>query len=135
VVIEEHVHRNVLYDAGGWFKIFRGITERYRIDGWLCDPAQPAYITALRIFFAQKELVYEANNRRIPGIQRMKSLFYQKKLFILEDCKCLINEVQKWKFSPDKEDGIKEGDDAIDATRYAVMGLSELFDKGRWSKG
>ena len=135
VVIEEHVHRNVLYDAGGWFKIFKGITTRYRIDGWLCDPAQPAYIQSLRVFFGQKELVYEANNRRIPGIQKIKSLFYQKKLFLLEDCKALINEVQKWKFAEDKEDGIKDNDDAIDALRYAVMGLAELFNKHQWSAG
>lgn len=134
VVIEEHSYKNMLVDKTGWFRIFDNINKKYHIDGWFCDPAMPAYIQALRIHFGQKELVYEANNKRIAGMQKMKSCFYQKKLFILEDCKVLLEEVQQLKFKNDSEDSEKKDDHCVDATRYALMGIVELFDRGRWDR-
>jgi phage terminase large subunit len=129
VVIAEHVHKGMIVDRDGWFKVFEQIRVDHRPDAWFCDPAQPAYIAAMRSYFKQKELVYEANNRRIPGIQKVKSLFYQKRLYVLDQCTSLINELQTWKFAPDKEDGIKLDDDCVDSLRYAVVGMCDLSSK------
>lgn len=134
VVIEEHSYKNMLVDKTGWFRIFDSINKKYHIDGWFCDPAMPAYIESLRIHFGQKELVYSANNKRIAGMQKMKSCFYQKKLYILEDCKVLLEEVQQLKFKNDSEDSEKKDDHCVDATRYALMGIVEHFDRGRWNR-
>jgi len=133
VVIEEHSYKNMLVDKTGWFRIFDEIEKKYRIDGWFCDPAMPAYIESLRVHFRQKELVYSANNKRVAGMQAVKSLFHSKKLFILEDCKVLIDEIQRLKYKTDSEDSVKKDDHCIDAMRYAVMGITEVFDRGRWS--
>lgn len=123
VVLEEHVYKGKLYDANGWFKVFQQILVDYNPESWYCDPAMPANIVSLRQYFKQKELVYSANNRRLPAIQKIKSLFHQKKLFIMENCSALIAEVQTWKHKSNSEDGEKQHDDAVDAMRYGVMGI------------
>lgn len=133
VVLEEHSHKNMLVDKTGWFRIFDDIEAKYRVDAWFCDPAMPAYIESLRVHFRQKELVYSANNKRVAGMQVVKSLFHSKKLFILEDCTVLIDEIGRLKYKTDSEDSVKKDDHCIDAMRYAVMGITEVFDRGRWS--
>lgn len=124
IVLEEQVHKGMIVDEAGWLSVFDKINKKYRIDQWYCDPSAPANIENMRRFFNQRETIYSADNRRQEGINKIKSLFYQKKLFIHENCKSLINEIQRWKFADGKEDGIKINDDAIDAMRYGVMGLS-----------
>lgn len=127
VVIEEHVYKGMIVDKNGWFKVFDKILADWNPDYWCCDPAQPAYIQAMRVHFNQKELVYEANNRRIPGIQKMKSLLHQKKLFIRDNCTNLIQEIQNWKYKSGSEEAEKVGDDGCDALRYGLLGITRDF--------
>lgn len=134
VVIEEHAHKNMLVDKNGWFKIFEEIDDKYRVHAWFADPAQPAYIESLRIFFGQKELIYAANNKRIPGTHKVKSLFHQKKLYIHDTCNILIKEIQTLQYKKDSEDSIKKNDHCVDALRYAVMGIIDAFDQDQWTK-
>lgn len=124
IVLHEEVHKNMIVDADGWLGVFDKLNKKYRIDQWYCDPSSPANIENMRRFFNQRETIYSADNRRQEGINKVKSLFYQKKLFIHEECKSLISEIQRWKFADGKEDGIKINDDAVDAMRYGVMGFS-----------
>lgn len=133
VVIEEHVHKNMLVDSNGWFKIFEDINKRYYINTWLADPAQPAYIESLRIHFKQRELVYAANNKRLSGTQTIKSLFHQKKLYVNESCSVLIGELTRLKYKENSEDSVKKNDHCVDALRYGVMGIID-FDLNQWSK-
>ena len=123
IVLHEEVHKSMIVDEAGWLGIFDKINEKYRIEQWYCDPSSPANIENMRRFFKQKETIYSADNRRQEGINKIKSLFYQKKLFVHEECKALISEIQRWKYADGKEDGIKINDDAVDAMRYGVMGF------------
>lgn len=123
VIFKEETHKGLVYDSEGWFSIFDQIKLENKPNWYVCDPSEPAYITALRNHFKQKQLVYEANNRRRESIRVIQSLFSQNKLFIHKSCRTLIQEIQNWKFREGTEDGVKAGDDSIDAMRYLVMQL------------
>lgn len=125
VIISEECHKGLVYDHNGWFKVFERLYEKYSMQWAVCDPSEPAYITAVRNHFKNKKLVYEADNRRRESIRVLQSLFAQNKLFISSECKTLIKELQNWKFKEGTEDGVKVDDDTIDALRYVVMHFAE----------
>ncbi len=69
--------------------------------------------------------VVEANNDVLNGIEIMTSEMGKGNLFVLEDCKNLIKEIENYVWDPKKssmgEDApVKKGDHAVDALRYCM---------------
>lgn len=104
------------------------------IDTFYCDPSEPTFIDALR---AKSCNATEANNDVLPGIQAVKSRLAirddgQPRLVIAEDCLHTAAEFEMYQWATHK-DGIRDApkkthDHAMDALRYAVMGVQEYGD-------
>ena len=67
-----------------------------------------------------------ANNEVWAGINRIKELLKNKKIYIFNTCTNLIKEMQNYKWASTawnswKEAPIKKNDHAVDALRYAIM--------------
>lgn len=91
------------------------------------DPASPE---AIKILEDKKVNVYEVvkgQDSIATGIQKVRELFKQRRLFIHESCKNLIWELETYAYPEKKamhnesETPIKENDHALDALRYALM--------------
>lgn len=91
------------------------------------DPASPE---AIKILEDKKVNVYDVvkgQDSIATGIQKVRELFKQRRLFIHESCKNLIWELETYAYPEKKamrnesETPIKENDHALDALRYALM--------------
>lgn len=91
------------------------------------DPASPE---AIKILEDKRVNVYEVvkgQDSIATGIQKVRELFKQRRLFIHESCKNLIWELETYAYPEKKamhnesETPIKENDHALDALRYALM--------------
>lgn len=91
------------------------------------DPASPE---AIKILEDKKVNVYEVvkgQDSIATGIQKVRELFKQRRLFIHDSCKNLIWELETYAYPERKamhnesETPIKENDHALDALRYALM--------------
>lgn len=91
------------------------------------DPASPE---AIKILEDKRVNVYEVvkgQDSISTGIQKVRELFKQRRLFIHESCKNLIWELETYSYPEKKsmknesETPIKENDHALDALRYALM--------------
>lgn len=96
------------------------------------DPENPAAIEVLRRRGINIREVSKGKDSIKNGINTIRELFKQKRLFIHESCVNLIYELETYSY-PDKKDNrnpdelpIKENDHAVDAIRYALMSQSEL---------
>lgn len=98
------------------------------------DPENPAAIEVLR---RNKINIREVNKGRDSikhGINVIKELFKQDRLFIHSSCTNLIYELETYSY-PDKKDQhnpeelpIKENDHALDALRYALSAQTEAIN-------
>jgi hypothetical protein len=71
-----------------------------------------------------------ANNSRRPGINAIRSLCYRDRIHVADSCEVLIDQLlrARWRTSGRSEndapeDMVKRDDHAVDALRYAVMGM------------
>lgn len=69
--------------------------------------------------------VIEANNDVLPGIEMMTSEMGKGNLFVCDECKNLIREIENYVWDQTKakkgEDApVKKADHAVDALRYAI---------------
>lgn len=91
------------------------------------DPESPSAIEQMtRLGVNCKEVVKNKDSIK-NGIDRVRALFLQRKLFIHSSCANLINELETYAY-PEKrpdhnedENPIKENDHALDALRYALF--------------
>jgi len=129
-VVEEVYQRGLtVAGRGGWAQIALELRGRWGITEWLCDPSEPEHIEE----FQRAGLnAVPANNAVIPGIQRVAAALEQAKLRIHESCVNLLEEMQQYHWELDSEGRPKENerpakgnDHALDALRYAVMGLQQ----------
>lgn len=87
------------------------------------DPAEPDRIKEMENNGLN---VREVNKDIAVGIDRIREIFKQNRIFIHKSCKFLINELETYRYpekKPDKneeEKPIKENDHACDALRYAL---------------
>lgn len=82
-----------------------------------CDPSAKGDIEEMK----DRNLdARSADNDVNPGIQLVKSLFKNNKLYIHERCRNLINELHSYQWDDEKDKPIKEKDHASDAMRYAL---------------
>lgn len=89
------------------------------IDGYH-DPADPQAIVKLN--HSSYLRVEKANNKVLPGIQTVQSLFKNNRIRIHQDCFELIKELNNYRWKKGQEDSKpeKDNDHAMDALRYAL---------------
>lgn len=97
-------------------------TYANRLRGIYIDPSA----TALKTELTQGGIdrVYGANNDVQHGIDIVKNLFATDRLFVSDACKYTIDEFLTYSYkNPDTAQVKKENDHAMDALRYALVGV------------
>lgn len=116
-----------------WVATGKQARETWKIKTFFCDPAEPDYIKA---FQAAGLPAVQANNTVSTGIQMVKArLVVQKdgrpRLMVRSDAVYTISEYESYQWAENRygvrDEPVKANDHAMDATRYAVMGV----DAGR----
>ena len=99
--------------------------RKHFVQTWYPDPAEPDRIEEMR----RANLIVGDVNKDIPlGIGKVQSLFKKHKLFILDNCKELQDELEQYRYEIPKEmrDGkevpLKVNDHCADCLRYSIMG-------------
>lgn len=99
-------------------KLYAEYGKNYR--GLYHDPSAAALRKELEIGGIPG--VMKANNDVDTGIDVIKDLFAQNKLFVAENCKETLDELVTYSYSnPDLRKVKKENDHGMDALRYAIM--------------
>lgn len=95
------------------------------IQIWYPDPAEPDRIEEMR----KSNMVTGEVNKSIPlGISKVAELLKEHKLFILDSCKELVDEISQYRYdiAKDNRDGkeipLKVNDHLCDCLRYAIIG-------------
>ena len=107
--------------------IQRGVefTKQYSVQTWYPDPAEPDRIEEMR----KMNLITGDVNKSITlGISKVGEKIKENKLFILEKCGFLIDEIAQYHYDIPKYDRdfkelpIKTNDHLVDCLRYLVIG-------------
>ena len=95
------------------------------------DPENAAGIEELRRHDVNIREVKKGKGSIVEGINMIRELLLNKRLFINKRCVNLISELESYAYDEDKksEVPIKENDHAIDALRYVVLSLFPKIDK------
>ena len=97
------------------------------IEAFYADPSEPEYIAACQ---RKGVSIIGATNDVLPGINAVSAAMRQG-MTIDPACQGLLTELPTYRWAPERSTGgfkekpIEEGDDAMDALRYAVMALAE----------
>jgi phage terminase large subunit len=108
-----------------WVSIARSLQARWGIEAFYCDPSEPANIAA----FSRDGLPAAAGDNSVePGIARVAALLSAGRLFVAPTCRNLIDEFARYAYETDADGNptgrvLKAFDHALDALRYAVVGL------------
>lgn len=101
------------------------------------DPENPSAIMVLNNYSIPVMEVVKGKGSIQTGVNKVRELFKQNRLFIHKSCENLILELETYSY-PDKdgrvyepENPVKEHDDALDALRYAISGIFELSVRGQ----
>lgn len=106
-----------------------------QLSAWYPDPAEPDRIEEMR---RANLTILEVSKDTVAGIDTVKSLFKQNRLFIHKDCKHLIFELENYRYKPQQadrnasEEPIKENDHLMDGMRYALH-MWETVGKGQYA--
>lgn len=95
------------------------------------DPENAGGIEELRRREVNVREVKKGKGSVVEGIQMIRELFLNKRLFINRRCVNLISEFESYAYEEgrDNEVPIKENDHCIDALRYVVLSLFPKIDK------
>lgn len=92
---------------------------------WYPDPAEPDRLDEMR----RSNLTVGEVNKDIPlGISKVEELFRSHRLFILDSCKELQDEIAQYRYDIPKENRsgkevpLKVNDHLVDCLRYAIIG-------------
>lgn len=94
-----------------------------KLEAWYPDPAEPDRIEEMR---RANLTVMEVSKDTEAGIDTVKSLFKQNRLFVHRSCVNLIFELENYRYKPNKdgqnspEEPIKENDHLLDGMRYGL---------------
>ena len=112
-----------------WLSEARRLQQQWGITTFYCDPAD----ANARLAWSRAGLpVVAANNKRLDGVRQVQSLMAGGKLQVVAaNCVNTMSELLQYHWRTDKNgnpledaDPAKEFDDALDARRYAEMGLA-----------
>lgn len=123
---------NTYWVTREWYK--RGKTDEqiadvvsaFHFDEVYPDPESPSAIAELEKRGVYCKEVIKNKDSIKNGINRIRALFLQNKLFIHSSCQNLINELETYSYPEHRQDRneeenpIKENDHALDALRYAL---------------
>jgi PBSX family phage terminase large subunit len=128
-VVDEVYRRQTRIEE--WAEIGRQMRRRWNISQFYCDPASPDNIRVLREAGLPAE---EANNTVQTGIQRVKARLARQadgmpRLLISRSAVNLMAEFGSYQWATNRhgmrDEPVKAKDHAMDALRYAVMGVDE----------
>ena len=96
--------------------------EPYNVNAVYIDPSAASFKAELRRVGIHP---VDANNEVLDGIGIMTSMMQQGNLFVMDKCKNLINEIEKYVWDDKKskrgdDEPIKKADHCVDALRYCV---------------
>jgi PBSX family phage terminase large subunit len=112
-----------------WVEVAKQARQTWGIKTFFCDPSEPDYIKAFRDAGLPAQA---ADNSVNSGLQRVKNrLVVQKdgkpRLMVRRDAVYTISEYESYQWAENRfgmrDMPVKANDHAMDATRYAVMGL------------
>jgi PBSX family phage terminase large subunit len=129
-LVHEEYQRNRQIDD--WANVAKQLRDMWNITTFYCDPSEPDYI---KKFNAQAGVTaQQANNSVLPGIQTMKARLMRQgdklpRLFINKSAVQTISEFESYQWAENKygvrDEPLKTGDHAMDALRYAIMGIGK----------
>jgi len=96
---------------------------KYRVQAYFSDPSEPMNIYTFRQMGIPMN---DANNKVIYGIDRVRKLLGNGKLYLKDSCQNLIDEFQTYQYEEDrkditlKESPLKKNDHGLDALRYVI---------------
>jgi len=128
---EVHARGMVTHGEPGndWLTEARRLQAKWNISTFFCDPAD----ANARLAWSRAGLpVTAADNSRLPGVRQVQALMAGDKLQVIAaNCPATMSELTQYHWKTDKDgnpledaDPAKEFDDALDARRYAEMGLT-----------
>lgn len=116
-----------------WATVAKQLRELWRIETFYCDPSEPSYIQK---FNAQPGVnAVQANNSVLPGIQVVKARLMRQadgkpRIVIAPSAANTIAEFETYQWLENKfgvrDEPLKTGDHAMDALRYALVGIDRL---------
>jgi hypothetical protein len=112
------------------------LARRYHVTTWYCGPDEPEHIAALNEALTREQLpcrAQAADNAVVPGIQTVTGLLATRAdgtrgLYVSPSCTATIAEYGAYQYATAPagrkrdpgEHPLKQGDHAMDATRYAL---------------
>ena len=103
-------------------KVFK---RKYGVQLWFPDPAEPDRIEEMK----RASLSIGATNKDVAmGLSHVNSLIREKRLFVHDRCRELIDEMSQYHYEEDtdgknnREAPVKDNDHLCDALRYMCMG-------------
>ncbi len=133
-LVQEHYERQMRVEE--WANIAQQIQATFNPRAFYCDPSEPEFIAA---FDAKSVYAEQANNEVLPGIHAVKSRMAvqgdgRPRLVLSTEAIHTAVEFESYMWMEHSKDGIqdkprKANDHALDALRYAVMGVdADLMD-------
>lgn len=110
------------------------VQHKHGITRFWADPSEPGYITQC----VRAGLPVEpANNAVSPGID-VVSTAIGKGMTVAPECRGLLGELPGYTWAPNKAGGFHErpieiNDDACDALRYGVVGITKALEDNPWA--
>ena len=96
--------------------------KKRNINCWYPDIAEPDRIQSMR----NAGLICKEEKKDLTGgIDKVRALFREKRLFVFDHCVNLVDELQTYHYEEkfdEKEEPVKEHNHACDALRYALAG-------------
>ena len=110
------------------------VQARHGVTTFYADPSEPAYILQCQRAGLPVEA---ARNAVSPGISAVATAI-AKGLTVAPSCTGLLGEMPGYTWAPNRMGGFHEkpievNDDACDALRYAVVGLTPSLDENPWA--
>jgi len=112
-----------------WVEVAKQVYRTWNTQTFYCDPAEPDYIQMFRDAGLPAEA---ANNTVTTGLQAVKSRLvmredFKPRLVLTNDCVFTIAEYESYQWAENRygirDQPVKANDHAMDATRYAAMGI------------
>lgn len=93
--------------------------ERYGVDVWFPDPAEPDRIEEMK----RAGLHCEATTKDVKaGLTHVSSLIQTERFFVRNNCEKFLDEADGYHYKEGTDKPVKKNDHLCDAMRYAVMG-------------
>lgn len=140
--VAEHYQRQRRIEE--WVSVAQQARRTWAIRTFYCDPAEPDYIKAFQAGGLNAE---PANNTVNTGLQMVKNRLVlqgdgQPRLMVARECVNTLAEFESYQWAENRfgmrDQPVKANDHALDALRYAVMGLDAgrkplEVKTGRWA--